>query len=60
MRYALISNELVTNIIILDIQHLSDLNLNCDAVISIEESHGVGVGWLYKNNKFENPTEQKD
>lgn len=60
MRHALLKNDLVVNIILVQPQNLSELSLDADAVICIEDTPEVGIGWLYKNEQFEPPYQETE
>ena len=52
MRYAVIENEIVTNIIIADPGFMPNMVL-------IEDDSPVEIGWLYQNGEFFPPNEIK-
>jgi hypothetical protein len=55
-KYAVIVNEIVTNIILLDPEeyenYTSNFDSNTQSFIDIENQNEISIGWLYTNGQF--------
>ena len=55
MKYALIKNQKVENVIVADGTFVESIKNEWDSIISVDESAPVSIGWIYVNNTFEPP-----